>query len=71
MAAPSMVPPVLNVGLALENSFSIVGDAYAYANFMNMRYVEWEGNRWKITNVEVIRPRMVLTIGDRWDGDTP
>src|SRR5258705_4064899 len=71
MVAPSQVPPVLNVGLTLENSFSIVGDADAYANYMKMRYVEWEGNRWQITNVEVQRPRLILTIGAQWDGNTP
>jgi hypothetical protein len=70
MVPPSLVPPMLNVNLALENSFSIVADAEAYATFMQMRYVMWEGQRWQITNVEVRRPRLVLTIGDLWNGDT-
>jgi hypothetical protein len=70
MVAPSQTPPVLNVGLELGNSFSIVGDADAYANFMNMRYVRWEGNVWQITDVEVQRPRLILSIGGQWDGNT-
>ena len=70
LTPPSMVPPVANVGLTLENSFSIVGDADAYDNFMAMRYVRWEGMVWEITSVEVQRPRLILTIGGQWDGNT-
>jgi hypothetical protein len=70
MESPSLVPPELNVNLALANSFSILADADAYADFMQMRYVQWEGSYWKITNVEVRRPRLILTIGGQWDGDT-
>jgi hypothetical protein len=65
---PLLVPPETNSNLTLENSFSILADAHAYANFMNFRYVEWEGNRWAITGVEVLRPRMTLTIGGLWNG---
>ena len=65
---PPMVPPLTNAGLSLENSFSIVADADAYENFMHMRYVIWEGTYWQITNVEVQRPRLILTIGGVWDG---
>jgi hypothetical protein len=67
---PALVPPMLNVNLALENSFSILGDAEAYANFMNIRYIEWEGQRWRVSNVEVRRPRLIFTIGDLWNGNT-
>jgi hypothetical protein len=71
LVQPSPVPPVLNVGLALENSFSIVADAEAYASFMQIRYVEWEGQHWQVTNAEVKRPRLILTIGELWNGNTP
>jgi hypothetical protein len=66
---PLLVPPEANSNLTLENQFSILADADAYANFMNFRYVEWEGNRWTITNVEVRRPRLILTIGGLWNGN--
>jgi hypothetical protein len=71
LVPPLLVPPELNSNLALENSFSILADADAYANYKNFRYVTWEGNRWTITNVEVSRPRLILTIGELWNGDTP
>jgi hypothetical protein len=70
LVAPTQVPPELNVGLALENSFSIVADPEAISSFMHIRYVEWEGTRWEVTNVEVMRPRLILTIGDQSNGST-
>lgn len=45
------------------NRISIVADAYAYENILAIRYVRWLGALWKITNVEVERPRLILTIG--------
>jgi hypothetical protein len=69
LEAPSMVPPEVNPGVALENSFSILADADAYDNFTKMRYVLWEGSYWQITSTQVRRPRLILTIGGVWDGN--
>jgi hypothetical protein len=68
---PPAVPPGVNNDLALENQFSLLADAEAYANFMNIRYVAWEGHRWTATNVEVRRPRLIFTVGELWNGNTP
>jgi hypothetical protein len=58
----------LNDNLTLNNIFSIVADPYAYQNFHAMRYVKWMGASWKISNVEVQRPRLLLTIGGVYNG---
>lgn len=60
----------INDDLNINNSFSIVADAYAYDHFYAMKYVIWMGQRWKITNVEVQRPRLILTIGGVYNGPT-
>ena len=57
----------LNDDLAINNLISIVADPFAYQNFQKMRYIEWLGAYWKITNVEVQRPRLILTIGGVYD----
>ena len=59
-----------NEDLNVNNSFSIVADAYAYSHFFAMRYIEWMGAYWKITNVEVQRPRLILTVGGVYNGPT-
>lgn len=60
----------LNDNLNINNYISIVGDQYAYDHVFAMRYVHWMGTRWKITNVEVQRPRLLLTIGGVYNGPT-
>jgi hypothetical protein len=56
--------------LKIENRISIVADAYARNNFFKMKYVQWSGALWNITNVEVERPRLILTIGGVYNGPT-
>lgn len=68
---PPTVPPQENSDISLENSFSIVADETAYANWKTMRYVVWEGTAWRISNVEVRRPRLILTVGGIWNGNRP
>ena len=58
----------VNGDIKVNNSISIVADAYAYQNFFAILYVEWNGVKWTVTNVEVQRPRLVLTIGEVYNG---
>jgi hypothetical protein len=71
LGAPSLVPPEVAGTISVQNSFSIVADAEAYESFMHIRYVNWLGENWEVTDVEVRRPRLILTIGGLWNGDTP
>lgn len=50
----------------LSNELSLVGGAFAYKNFSNIRYVWYLGQKWKVTNVEVARPRINVTLGGVW-----
>ena len=61
----------LNDNLTLDNKISIVADPFAYKNFSTMRYIQWMGALWKITSVEVQRPRLILTIGGVYNEQTP
>jgi len=58
----------VNGDLSVNNSISIVADAYANANFMHIRYVEWVGTLWTVSDVEVRRPRLLLTLGGVYNG---
>lgn len=53
----------LNDDLTVANEFSIVSDPFANQNFHRMRYVKFMGAKWKITNIEVQYPRLILTTG--------
>jgi hypothetical protein len=58
----------VNDDLSVSNSISIVADPYANDNFFAMRYVEWAGALWVVSNVEVQSPRLVLTLGGVYNG---
>ena len=53
----------VNDNINIANEISIVADPYARDNIYAMRYIEFMGAKWKITNVEVQYPRLILTVG--------
>lgn len=53
----------VNDDLNMNNRVSIVADPYAVDHFNSMKYVEFGGTRWKIKNVEVLYPRLILNVG--------
>lgn len=53
----------INDNININNEISIIADPYAYSNFANIRYVEWMGTKWKVTNITVEYPRLTLSIG--------
>ena len=53
----------VNDDVLIANEFSIIADSFAKDNFHLMKYIEFEGTKWKITNVEVRYPRLHLTVG--------
>jgi hypothetical protein len=58
----------LNDDLVVNNQISIIANPFATLHFHMMRYVKWMGAYWKITNVEVKSPRLILTLGGVYNG---
>jgi len=58
----------LNNDLSVGNSISIVADAYANEHFFAIRYVEWAGTLWTVSEVEVQSPRLLLRLGGVYNG---
>lgn len=58
----------VNDNVNISNNISIIADPYANENFHNMRYAQFMGTDWKITNIEVQYPRLILTIGGVYNG---
>lgn len=54
----------VNDDINISNLISIVSDPYAMGHYFEMRYAEWQGAKWKITNVDASQyPRLILTVG--------
>ena len=60
----------LNDNINISNQISIISDPYANENFHSMRYAFYMGTRWKITDIEVQYPRLNLTLGGVWNGES-
>jgi hypothetical protein len=60
----------LNKDFSVSNSISIVADAYARGHFFAIRYVEWAGELWAVTDVEAQLPRLTLQLGEVYNGPT-
>lgn len=56
----------LNDNLTISNQISILADAYAYDNCHLIRYVEFMKHKWKVSNIEIQRPRIILTLGGEY-----
>lgn len=58
-----------NDNLTVNVQISIVSDPFAIENFYSMKWIEYLGAKWKITNVEPQFPRLLLTLGGVWNGE--
>lgn len=60
----------VNDNINLANVISIIADPFAIENCSHMAYAEIMGAKWKITEVEVQYPKLILTIGGVYNGNT-
>ena len=52
----------------LSNRISIVSNDYAFKNMLAIRFVEFEGVVWFVTRIEKKYPRLILSIGEVYNG---
>lgn len=58
----------VNNSVTISNEISIVADPYAQQHMYAMRYVVFQGVKWKIETVDVEYPRLKLSIGGVYNG---
>lgn len=58
----------INNDLSVSNSISVVADEFANAHFHSIRYVNWAGALWTVSDVEVESPRLLLRLGGIYNG---
>lgn len=61
----------VNPDVSLSNSISLVASTYALENYQAIRYAMWKGVRWTVTEVEVRDHRLILSLGEVYNGPTP
>jgi hypothetical protein len=58
----------VNSDITLNHRVSLLGDAYAFGNYYNIKWIELDGRKWSVTSVEVQRPRLIIGLGGLWNG---
>lgn len=53
----------LNDSIVIKNEISILANDYAYRNLHEIRYVTWLGTKWKVIEMDIQYPRIILSIG--------
>ena len=60
----------VNDTITPSQQISILSDPYARSHVGSIKYVKWMGTAWKITEVSVQYPRIILTLGGAYNGAT-
>lgn len=58
----------VNDNINLNNQISIIADPYAVNHCSSIVYAELMNEKWKVTDVEVQYPRLILSVGGTWNG---
>lgn len=53
----------INDDFTITNRFSVISDAFLYSHVPAMRYIEYMGVKFKITSVNIDRPRVEISVG--------
>lgn len=58
----------VNDDINVANRISIVADPYAMDHCSTITYVEFMGAKWKVSDINVQYPRLILTLRGVWNG---
>lgn len=53
----------INDNAKLNVQIEIVADAYAWAHYGDIVYVEYENSKWTVSAIQIRRPRIILNFG--------
>lgn len=60
----------INDDITINHQLSILANKFIYDNFQCIKFVEVMGVNWKVKSVEVQYPRLILSLGGVWNGET-
>jgi len=57
----------VNSDITLGHRVSLVGDAYAFGNYYNIKWIELDAMKWEVNSIELQRPRIIVSLGGLWN----
>lgn len=58
-----------NDDFIINNQISILADLYALQNWASIKYVVWNGSKWKVNSIDVTYPRLTLELGGLYNDE--
>lgn len=58
----------VNDNINVSNMLSVIADPFLLTNTSSIAYVTMLGSKWKVSDVEILYPRIVLSIGGVYNG---
>ncbi len=58
----------VNDNLVVHHSISVVASKDHREHFMDVLFISWNGKLWKVSNVRVAEPRLILKLGGLYHG---
>ena len=56
-----------NDNITLNNNISILANKFINENLGIMRYITYMNHKWKISSIEIVPPRIIITLGDMYN----
>ena len=58
----------VNDNIKISNQIRIVADPYAVNHVSSMTWIEFSNEKWKVSKVDVQYPRLIISLGEVWNG---
>ena len=56
-----------NSDIFLSHRVSLIGDAYAFDNYYNIKWITIDHIKWEVSSIEIQRPRIIVSLGGIWN----
>lgn len=57
-----------NDNLLVTSNLSLIADPFALNHVSGLKWIEYSGVKWRVSTVEILYPRMNLTLGGVYNG---
>lgn len=58
----------INKNITLQNRISLLANSIGMSNFYNIQWIEYLGTKWEVTLIDIVSPRIIVTLGGIWNG---
>lgn len=58
----------VNGDVSFNHRISLIGDAYSFANYFSIKWIQNDNIKWKVTSIEIQRPRIIVSLGGVYNG---